>query len=165
MSRVRTLAVLSILSVVVAGCSGAGSGVTDPDSLVRFTIPSGWAVRSEANGTRLGRIEPAGERTVLMVTARPLDEGQSPASVRELRISQIAAQNGELTIDRMSDRAGVTAWESLHESPPNSTRPWMHTIHLFPSSLHVQIALLASPDKHADYVADLESVAESVKPL
>ena len=165
MSRIRTLAVLTILSTLVAGCGGGGSGVTDPDGLVRFTIPAGWEIRSEANGTRLGRIESADERTVLMVNARPLDEGETAASVRDLRISQIEAQSGELTIDRLDERAGVTTWESLHESPPDSTRPWMHAIHRFSPDLHVEVALIASPDKHADYVADLESVAESVKPL
>lgn len=165
MARALSFVVFIVASGLIASCGGAGGGVTDPEGLVRFSVPAGWEVRSEANGTRLGRIEPASERTVLMVAARPMKEGRTPESVRELSISQIEAQNGELAIDRMGKRGGVSSWESLHESPPTSTRPWMHAIHLFPKGLHVEVALIASPDKYDNYVPDLETVADSIKPL
>ena len=41
----------------------------------------------------------------------------------------------------------------------------MHAIHLFPKGLHVEVALIASPDKYDNYVPDLETVADSIKPL
>lgn len=165
MSRALSFVLLIVTSGLISNCGGAGSGITDPDGLVRFSVPTGWEVRSEANGTRLGRIEPTSERTVLMVAARPMKEGRTPESLRERRISQIKAQNGELAIDRMGNRGGVPSWESLHESPPTSTRPWMHAIHVFPKGLHVEVALIASPDKYASYVPDLKSVADSIRAL
>jgi hypothetical protein len=165
MARALSFVALIVASGLISSCGGAGGGVPDPEGLVRFSVPAGWEVRSEANGTRLGRIEPASERTVLMVAARPLQAGRTPESLRERRVAQIKAQNGELTIDRMGKRSGVISWESLHESPPTSSRPWMHAIHLFPKGLHVEVALIASPDKYANYVPDLEAVAGSIKAL
>jgi len=154
-----------LAATLMASCGGSGTRLTDPDGLVRFSVPAGWEVVSEANGTRLGRIDSDGERTVLAVRARKLRAGQTPEAVRELSMSQIAAQNGELTIDQWGKHGGARSWESLHQSPQGSSRPWMHAIRLFPRDLHVEVALITTPERHAAYLPDLEAVAKSIKPL
>ena len=162
----RTLALLATiltLALWISACGESEPTLTDPDGLVTFIAPDGWAVRSESNGTRLGRIQPESERSVLFVKATESGEGRTLEQLRETRLSQIRSQGSEIAIDKQGSMKGFTTWEKLATSPPDSSRPWMHSIHLFSDGPYVEVGLIATAEKHADYVDDLEAVATSIE--
>jgi hypothetical protein len=162
----RTLALLATiltLALWISACEESEPTHTDPDGLVTFIAPDGWAVRSESNGTRFGRIQPESERSVLFVKAAESGEARTLEQLREIRLSQIRSQGSEIAIDKQGSMKGFTTWERLATSPPDSSRPWMHSIHLFSDGPHVEVGLIAAAEKHADYVDDLEAVANSIE--
>ena len=96
-----TSAIAMAFALLLVGCSGPSHTHSDPDGLVGFALPDGWAERSQSNGIRFGRADAPDARTVLAVSASARDPAHDLAAQRELRQSQIRATGQELRIDEI----------------------------------------------------------------
>ena len=154
-----------LLAMLFAGAINSTYGSethTDPEGLVTFRIPDAWVLQSDSHGMRFRRSD-SNERTVLSVTPRMGRGEENLEQLRSTRLSQVRSQSREVATDTVSSLNGFTVWEFVVRPGADGRGAISHSLHLLSPDLHIQIMLIAEPDRYAGYVADLRAVADSVQ--
>jgi hypothetical protein len=161
-SLLRLIAVFSLFLSFI-GCSEASVTHADPQNLVAFKVPAGWAERDKSSGIRFGRADAPAERTVLSVLARPRDPKIDIAAQRAITHAQIQQQGFSMVVDRTQQINGWMVWESVMDATRGKAGPMMHTFQLFSQDLQVTISLIAEKSDYPKYQKDLLAVVQSLR--
>lgn len=154
---------LMLLFVTAAiGFSHAVEPYSDPEGLISFSVPDAWTLNSESSGMRFRRAAEK-ERTVLSVYPRSQADGFDPEKLRTTRLSQVRSQSRDVVTDTEYTLDQFRVWELLVRPGPDGRGPISHSLHLLNGNLHIEIMLIATPDRYPAYVDDLRAVAESVR--
>ena len=160
-SSLQLAAIVPLFLFVNAGTE-AGVMRTDPQKLVQFTVPEGWAERSSSDGIRFGRADAPGERTVLAVSASPRDPNRDIEKQRAISRAQIEQQGARLVVDKTQQINGWKVWESVMETSGGSGQV-MHTFHFFLQDVQAQALLIAKKADYPKYQEDLRAVVKSLR--
>jgi hypothetical protein len=159
---IRAIAFLLPLGLLFGGASGAGIQ-TDPENLVEFRVPDGWAVKDTSHGIRFGRAASPGERTILSVKASRPGPTTTLESLRALALSQIRSQELALVTDKMQVVNGWNAWESVVDTSRSTPGAIMHSFRMLAKDCDVDVKLMAAKADYPRYKADLLALVQSIR--
>lgn len=151
-----------LVAISVIGTSHAAEPYTDPEGLISFSVPDTWMLQSESRGMRFRRATDK-ERTVLSVYPRSQADGFDLEKLRATRLSQVRSQSREVVTDTESELNQFAVWELLVRPGPDGRGPVSHTLYLLNASLHIEVMLIAMPDRYPAYADEFRAVAESVR--
>jgi hypothetical protein len=155
----RILCILAAtLCFILAGCSDGGGDYSDAASLIAYDMPEGWHLHSESSGMRFLRVE-EGDRSTLVVKADPRPGNEDIESRRQLGKSQIDAQGASPTTDRTYNQNGFSIWHTQFRLANVSVASW----YLYKGDVRIEVKLMAEPDRHDTYLADVQSVVDSIR--
>ena len=154
--------VIAFLLLSFGAVVEAGDLRTDPQKLVTFTLPDGWAERNRSNGIRYGRADAPSDKTVLAVSAKPRDADFDAEKQRAITRSQIEMQGARLLVDKSQRINDWTVWESVMETSGESPLV-MHTFHFFSQDVQADVRLIATKATYPKYQEDLRAVVASLR--
>jgi len=161
--RLRHFVAVFALFLSAGGSTEAGVVQTAPENVVAFTVPDGWAAKSNSNGIRFGRAAAPAESTVLSVSASPRDPKRDLKAQRALRQSQARQQGFRLVVDNLQQLDGWEAWESVTDATRGGEGPIMHSFHLFSPDIQAEVTLIAAKSDYPKYKEDLLLVVRSLR--
>lgn len=161
--RSPRLATIGALFLLVSGHTQAGVIQTDPQKLVTFSVPDGWAERTRSgDGIRFGRASAPQEPNVIAVTAAPRDPKRSIETQRSISRAQIEQQGARLVTDKTQEINGWKVWESVMETAGGASQI-MHTFYFFSANVQAEVRLIARKADYPKYQEDLLAVVKSLR--
>lgn len=150
-----------VIAATAPGARAYAESYSDPEGLITFAVPDSWTLQSESRGMRFRRAVEK-ERSILSVTPKRASDATDLESLRATRLSQVRSQSRNVLTDSVRGENGITIWEFVVEPGSDGRGPISHSIHLFTDSLHIEVLLIAMPDRYLEYQGDLVSVVDSV---